>query len=44
MPTQVRKYNPRNGVSTYKIEWISQASAAQRSGRAGTKYLYVEIR
>lgn len=30
-----RKYNERNGVQSYEIDWISKASANQRSGRAG---------
>lgn len=30
-----RKYNEENGVQSYEIDWISKASANQRSGRAG---------
>ncbi|GAA0138509.1 RNA helicase [Lithospermum erythrorhizon] len=32
---KVKKYNPLNGIETYEIQWISKASASQRSGRAG---------
>lgn len=30
-----RKYNEDNGIQLYEIDWISKASADQRSGRAG---------
>ena len=30
-----RKYNLANGIQSFQISWISKASAAQRSGRAG---------
>ncbi|EDO18861.1 hypothetical protein Kpol_1023p30 [Vanderwaltozyma polyspora DSM 70294] len=30
-----RKYNESNGVQSFEIEWVSKASADQRSGRAG---------
>ena len=30
-----RKYNPSSGVQTFEVDWISKASAEQRSGRAG---------
>jgi len=30
-----KRYNTTTGVQTYEIDWISQASAAQRTGRAG---------
>ncbi|AGO13362.1 AaceriAFR222Wp [[Ashbya] aceris (nom. inval.)] len=30
-----RKYNEDSGVQSFEIEWISKASADQRSGRAG---------
>ncbi|KXL50322.1 hypothetical protein M433DRAFT_35250, partial [Acidomyces richmondensis BFW] len=30
-----KRYNTTTGVQTYEIDWISQASAAQRMGRAG---------
>ncbi|CCE78848.1 Piso0_000880 [Millerozyma farinosa CBS 7064] len=30
-----RKYNEENGVQSYEIDWVSKASANQRSGRAG---------
>ncbi|GMM53658.1 ATP-dependent RNA helicase [Maudiozyma humilis] len=30
-----RKYNPENGVQSFEIDWVSKASAGQRSGRAG---------
>lgn len=29
------RYNPSTGVSSYVVDWISQAEADQRSGRAG---------
>ena len=30
-----REYDPITGVSRFTVRWISQASAQQRSGRAG---------
>ncbi|KAG0143200.1 hypothetical protein CROQUDRAFT_49156 [Cronartium quercuum f. sp. fusiforme G11] len=30
-----RYYDQQTGIQSYKIDWISKASAAQRSGRAG---------
>ncbi|SCW00720.1 LAFE_0C10462g1_1 [Lachancea fermentati] len=30
-----RKYNENNGVQSFEVDWISKASAGQRSGRAG---------
>ena len=30
-----RKYNEENGVQSFEIDWVSKASADQRSGRAG---------
>ena len=30
-----RKYDKTTGVQTFQVDWISKASAAQRSGRAG---------
>ncbi|CAO1626729.1 unnamed protein product [Sympodiomycopsis kandeliae] len=30
-----RKYDDRSGISSFKVDWISKASAAQRAGRAG---------
>ncbi|CAO1624466.1 unnamed protein product [Jaminaea pallidilutea] len=30
-----RKYDNASGISSFKVDWISQASAAQRAGRAG---------
>ncbi|PWN17894.1 P-loop containing nucleoside triphosphate hydrolase protein [Microstroma glucosiphilum] len=30
-----RKYDGSSGVSSFKVDWISKASAAQRAGRAG---------
>jgi ATP-dependent RNA helicase DHX37/DHR1 len=30
-----KKHNPVTGMTRFDVEWISQASAAQRSGRAG---------
>lgn len=30
-----RHYDQTTGVVSYKVEWVSQASADQRSGRAG---------
>ncbi|CAO2812915.1 unnamed protein product [Amaranthus hypochondriacus] len=32
---KVKEYNPSNGMESFKIQWISKASAAQRAGRAG---------
>lgn len=32
---KVKNYNSSNGMETYEIQWISKASASQRSGRAG---------
>jgi ATP-dependent RNA helicase DHX37/DHR1 len=32
---KVKNYDPATGMSSYEIRWISQASAFQRSGRAG---------
>ncbi|CAI8600796.1 unnamed protein product [Vicia faba] len=32
---KVKSYNSSNGMETYEVKWISKASAAQRSGRAG---------
>ncbi|RZC64146.1 hypothetical protein C5167_025884 [Papaver somniferum] len=32
---KVKNYNSANGMETYEVQWISKASAAQRSGRAG---------
>ncbi|KAK1281122.1 putative pre-mRNA-splicing factor ATP-dependent RNA helicase [Acorus gramineus] len=32
---KVKNYNPTNGMATFEVQWISKASAAQRSGRAG---------
>lgn len=32
---KAKEYNPSNGMESYKIQWISQASANQRAGRAG---------
>lgn len=32
---KVKSYNFFNGIKTYKIQWISKASAAQCAGRAG---------
>ncbi|XP_021763228.1 ATP-dependent RNA helicase DEAH13-like [Chenopodium quinoa] len=32
---KVKEYNPVNEMESYKIQWISQASAKQRAGRAG---------
>ncbi|XP_021722281.1 ATP-dependent RNA helicase DEAH13-like [Chenopodium quinoa] len=32
---KVKEYNPLNEMESYKIQWISQASAKQRAGRAG---------
>ncbi|KAG9013562.1 putative ATP-dependent RNA helicase DHR1 [Tulasnella sp. 427] len=30
-----RHYDPQTGIETFRVGWISKASAAQRSGRAG---------
>lgn len=30
-----RDHDPITGVSQFNVEWISQASAGQRAGRAG---------
>ena len=30
-----RLLDPRTGVSTFEVGWVSQASAGQRAGRAG---------
>lgn len=30
-----RKYDKSSGISSFKVDWISKASAAQRAGRAG---------
>lgn len=30
-----KKYEPSTGVQTFEVDWISKASASQRSGRAG---------
>lgn len=30
-----RKYDGASGISSFKVDWISKASAAQRAGRAG---------
>ena len=30
-----RYYDKVTGISTFRVEWVSQASAAQRAGRAG---------
>lgn len=30
-----RQYDPSSGVQTFRVAWISKASAAQRAGRAG---------
>ncbi|QIX02004.1 hypothetical protein AMS68_007521 [Peltaster fructicola] len=30
-----KKYDPDTGVQTFEIDWISKASASQRTGRAG---------
>lgn len=30
-----RKFDPITGVSQFCVEWVSRASADQRSGRAG---------
>lgn len=30
-----REYDSQNGIQTFKITWISKASASQRAGRAG---------
>ncbi|KAK1279914.1 putative pre-mRNA-splicing factor ATP-dependent RNA helicase [Acorus gramineus] len=32
---KVKNYNPTNGMATFEVQWISKASAAQCSGRAG---------
>uniref|UniRef100_A0A0E0FU33 RNA helicase n=2 Tax=Oryza nivara TaxID=4536 RepID=A0A0E0FU33_ORYNI len=32
---KVKKYNHATGTASYEIQWISKASASQRSGRAG---------
>lgn len=32
---KVKNYNSCNGMETYEVQWISKASAAQRTGRAG---------
>nr|XP_043608965.1 ATP-dependent RNA helicase DEAH13 [Erigeron canadensis] len=32
---KVKNYNSSNGMETYDVQWISQASADQRAGRAG---------
>ncbi|KAM5581410.1 hypothetical protein ABKV19_010563 [Rosa sericea] len=32
---KVKDYNFSNGMETYKVQWISKASAIQREGRAG---------
>ncbi|XP_050209530.1 ATP-dependent RNA helicase DEAH13-like isoform X2 [Mercurialis annua] len=32
---KVKDYDPSNGMASYKVQWISKASAAQRAGRAG---------
>lgn len=32
---KVKTYNYTNGMATFEVQWISKASAAQRSGRAG---------
>ncbi|KAL3648074.1 hypothetical protein CASFOL_009042 [Castilleja foliolosa] len=32
---KTKNYNSSNGMESYEIQWISKASAAQRSGRAG---------
>ncbi|XP_006647859.1 ATP-dependent RNA helicase DEAH13 [Oryza brachyantha] len=32
---KVKNYNHATGMATYEIQWISKASASQRSGRAG---------
>lgn len=33
--TQSRTYEHASGISRYEVQWISQASADQRAGRAG---------
>lgn len=33
--TKRRVYNVRSGASTFQVDWVSQASADQRAGRAG---------
>ena len=33
--SKVKKYDPRTGVQSFEIGWISKASALQRMGRAG---------
>ena len=32
---KVRTYNPKNGFDLLKVQWITQAQATQRTGRAG---------
>ncbi|XP_004517254.1 ATP-dependent RNA helicase DEAH13, partial [Cicer arietinum] len=32
---KVKNYDSSNGMETYEVQWISKASASQRSGRAG---------
>ncbi|KAJ6802266.1 ATP-dependent RNA helicase DEAH13-like [Iris pallida] len=32
---KVKHYNFANGMATFEVQWISKASAAQRSGRSG---------
>ncbi|KAL8137131.1 hypothetical protein V2J09_003132 [Rumex salicifolius] len=32
---KVKEYNSSNGMESYKIQWISKASASQRAGRSG---------
>ncbi|KAK4492608.1 hypothetical protein RD792_003426 [Penstemon davidsonii] len=32
---KVKNYNSSSGMETYEIQWISKASASQRTGRAG---------
>ncbi|XP_050224905.1 ATP-dependent RNA helicase DEAH13-like [Mercurialis annua] len=32
---KVKDYDPSNGMTSYRVQWISKASAAQRAGRAG---------
>ncbi|KAL1222171.1 ATP-dependent RNA helicase DEAH13 [Cardamine amara subsp. amara] len=32
---KVKNYDSKTGMETYEVDWISQASASQRAGRAG---------
>ncbi|KAL9084352.1 MAG: hypothetical protein Q9159_005260 [Coniocarpon cinnabarinum] len=33
--SKVKQYDPKTGIQTFAIDWISKASAQQRAGRAG---------